>query len=129
VQPFIYPDETSYFELRKTVSELCFGKTTAKEYNGLDFGGKDCLAVFPFEAVLQMIYHDIEAVFQRTVDLEKELFVRVWMIKYKLFTNCLLELLKGSELNKDRVQYTSTICISKPFEEIPVDDSSFLPFF
>jgi hypothetical protein len=74
-----------------------------EEYDGLDFGGRDCLAVFPFEAVLQMIYYNTKAAFQRTVDLEEELLVQVRMIKYKLLTNCLLELLKRSELNRGKI--------------------------
>jgi hypothetical protein len=76
-QPFVCPDEANYFELRRTVSKLYLGETTAEEYNGLDFGGKDYLTVFPLEAVLQMIHYDTEAAFQRTVDLEEELFVRI----------------------------------------------------
>ena len=96
IQPFVYLDKASYFELRRIVLELCFDKTTAKEYNRFDFDGKDCLAVFPFETVLQMIYYDTETAFQRTVDLKEELFVRIRMIKYKLLINRLLELLKGS---------------------------------
>ncbi len=103
-QPFVYLDEVNHFEFRKTVSELYFDKTTVEKYNRLDFDDKDYLAVFPFEAVFQMIYYNAEAAFQRTVNLEKELFVRIRMIKYKLLTNRLLKLLKRGKFNKDKIQ-------------------------
>jgi len=93
---FVYPDKASYFEFRRTVPKLCLDKTTVKEYDGLDFDDKDCFAVFPFEAVFQIIYYDIETAFQRTVDLKKKLFVRIRMIKHKLFINRFLKLLKRS---------------------------------
>ncbi len=69
MQPFVCPNKTNHFELRKTISKLYFGKTTVKEYNGLDFGSKDCFAVFSFEAIFQMIHYNAEVAFQKTVDL------------------------------------------------------------
>ena len=50
-QPFVYLDKANYFEFQRTVLELCLDETTVEEYNGLDFGGKDCLTIFPFKTV------------------------------------------------------------------------------
>ena len=50
-QLFVCLDKTSYFELRRIVPELYLGETTAEEHDGLDFSGRDCFIVFPFEAV------------------------------------------------------------------------------
>ncbi len=62
-QLFAYPDKVNHFELRKTVPKLYLDKIAVEEYDGFDFGDRDCLVIFPFEAVLQVIYYNAEAAF------------------------------------------------------------------
>ncbi len=51
-----------------------------------------------------MINYNTKTAFDKTVDLEKQLFVRIWMIQYKLFADNFLEFLERCPFLRNKLE-------------------------
>ena len=54
-----------------------FDKITGKEYNWFDCRCKDVFGGLPLEIFFQMIDYNVKVIFDRTVNLEKQLFIGI----------------------------------------------------
>ncbi len=74
-----------------------------------------------------MVDHDIKTVFKGVIDLQEELFIRIWMINHQLHANDLLQLNEGISLCLGRLGDEGGSVVALMFLLLPYYKAAFFP--
>ncbi len=81
----------------------------------------------PVVIVFEVVNHDTKAIFKGAVDLQEELFIRIWVVNHQLRTNDLLQLNEGVSLCLSRLGDEDNSAIALMFLLLPYHETAFFP--